>query len=486
MRPAGSHTPETQFPEEPTLTISHMSAAPRNDATAARARTTTALVVLVLVQFLVVFNSTSGTLALPDATAGLHLSSGMATWIVSGYVLGFGGLLLLGGRLADIIGARRLLLTGIIIFGAAATVAGLAPDGSVLVGARAVQGVGAAGMAPSALALLTVTFPDPAVRRRVMGVWGAVASAGSGLGVIGGGALTAWLGWRSALLVNIPFAVVLLIAIPLAVTARPRASGIHASVPGALLAVLGIGALIAGLTVGGQSGWLASTTLVLLILGVILLIAFTLLERVSRHPFLPRHLLTRWPSAGGHIAMLMTGFALYPLMVIVSELLQTHHGFSPLAAGGLIVPISAATMLSASFAPRLIGRLGIVRPVLIGLCVISLATAAFAVTAANGLPLAALLPVTIAFGLGAGLTITSAISLALSGAAPTEAGVASGLAQTGQQLGGAVGLTVVTTIITATTSGAGSDNAGFGFGFGFAAAIVAAGIALIGVGNRGR
>lgn len=440
----------------------------------------TALVILVLVQFLVVFNSTSGTLALPDATADLHLSTGSAVWIVSGYVLAFGGLLLFGGRLADIVGARRLLIISVAVFGAAAAVAGFAPSGYALVGARIVQGVGAAGMAPSALALLAITFRDPATRRRAMGVWGTVASAGSGLGVIGGGALTAWLGWRAALLINVPFAVALLIAIPLVIAAGPRSTGVHASVPGALISVSGIGALVAGLTLGGQNGWLAPITLILLVVGIALLVVFALVERGSAHPFLPKHLLTRWPAVGGDIAMLVAGFALYPVMVTASELLQSNLGYSPLAAGALILPISAATMLSASFAPRLIARLGTVRPVLIGLTLIALSTAAFAITAAGGVPLTAFLPVTIAFGLGAGLTITSAISLALSGAAPAEAGAASGLAQTGQQLGGVIGLTVVTTVI----AGSGADVMGYGVGFAIAALVVAVGIAAIAVGAR--
>lgn len=460
--------------------------AAQRHAESSRAESGAALITLVLIQFLVTFNSTSGTLALPDATASLHLSTGMATWIVSGYILGFGGLLLLGGRLADLVGARRLLIISVIVFGAAAAVAGAAPSGSVLVGVRVIQGIGAAGMAPSALALLVTTFHEPAARRRVMGVWGAVAGAGAGLGVVGGGALTAWLGWRAALLMNVPFAVALLIAIPLAVAVGPRSTGVHASILGSLLTVLGVGALIAGLTVGSQSGWLAPAALILIPVGVILLIALGFLERNSAHPFLPRHLLARWPSAGGHIAMLMAGFTLYSLFVIASELLQTHRGFSPLLAGALIVPSSAASMLSASLAPRLIDRLGTVRPVVIGLVVIAVTTAAFAITAASGTPLAAFLPVMIAYGLGFGITLTSAISLALSGAAPAEVGAAGGLAQTGQQLGGAIGLTLVTTIIAGTATGAASPGAGYILGFGITAVIVAAGVAFIGIrGRRG-
>jgi len=467
------------------MSISPNLTSPATDTPHTRLRTSAALIVLVLVQFLVVFNGTSGNLALPDAMRDLHLSEGLAVWVVSGYVLSFGGLILLGGRLADIVGRRRLLLIGVVIFGVAATIAGLAPNGFVLVGARVLQGVGAAAMAPGALALISITFPEIAARRRALGVWGAVASAGSGLGVIGGGALTAWFGWRAALLVNLPFAIVLLIAIPIVIAAAPAVKGSHASATGALLSVLGLGSLIAGLTVGSEAGWTAVSTLVLLTIGVVLLVALVALEPASSHPFIPRHLLTRWPSAGGPIAILAGGFALYPLMLTASVLLQTELGYSPLAAGAMILPISVATLLGATFTPRIVARLGALRPVLIGLLTAAIGTAAFAVTAASGTSLATFLPATILFGVGMGITITSAITLTLSGAAPAEYGTASGLAQTGQQLGGALGLT----LITALTAGAATrsdTDAGYGIGLGISAVVVLLGITIIAIGNRHR
>ncbi len=451
-----------------------------------RSHPAVALTVLAAAQFVIVFNGTSANLALPDAIGDLRLPEGLAVWVVSGYLLTFGGLLLLAGRLGDIVGRRRLLLASLAVFGAGATVAGLAPSGGVLVAARVVQGIGAAGVGPGVLSLLTATFPDVEERRRALGVWGAVASAGAAVGVLGGGALTTWFGWRAVLLVNAPLALVLLIAIPATVGEVPRVRGTRASVGGAVLSVLAIGSLVAGLTVGGEIGWSAPATLTLFAAGSVLLVVFVLLERASAHPFIPVHLLTRWPSVGGVVAMLTAAVAMFPVMLIASVLLQTRRGFAPLTAGLMMLPISVATIVGALLAPRLISRLGPVTPLLIGLTVVAAGTTGFAITAASGTPLAAFAATTVVFGAGMGLAITSATTLALSGAAPAEVGTASGLLQTGQQLGGAVGLAAITTISAGAASTTGSVDTGYGIGLAVAAFVALAGMAVVAVRTRTR
>ncbi|WP_213816631.1 MFS transporter [Glaciihabitans sp. dw_435] len=449
-----------------------------------RPRPGIALTVLAAAQFLIVFNGTSANLALPDAIADLGLPEGLAVWVVSGYLLTFGGLLLLAGRLGDIVGRRRLLLIALTIFGVGATIAGLAPTGEVLVGSRVLQGIGAAGVGPGVLSLLAATFPDPIERRRALGVWGSVASAGAAIGVLGGGALTTWFDWRAVLLINAPLVAILLITIPIFVASVPAVRGTHASVLGAILSVVGIGSLVAGLTMGGEIGWTSPATLTLFAVGVVVLIVFGVLERRSAHPFLPVDLLTRWSSAGGVIAISSAAIAMFPVMFIASVLLQSRLGFEPITAGLMMLPISVATIIGANLAPRLITRTGPVRPLIIGLTAVAAGTAAFSIAAAAGTPLAAFIPATVVFGVGMGLAITSATTLVLSTAAPAETGVASGLLQTGQQLGGAIGLAAITTIASSAATGTGSTDTGYAIGLAVASAVVVIGIIAVAVRTR--
>ena len=446
-------------------------------AVARPVRPALALTVLAATQFLVILNASSVNLAMPSVVADFGLSAALSVWVVSGYLLVFGGLLLFGGRLGDVVGRRRLLVVGATVFGAAALFGGLAPTAGALIAARAVQGGAAAVMAPAALSLLTTTFSDPTARRRALGVWGAVASSGGAAGVLAGGGLTAVWGWRAVLLLNVPFVIALVAAIPSLVPASPRVAGSRLNVLGALLSFSAIAAIIAGLTLSSSNGWLSPVTLVPLLGGVFVLVVFLVTEKRSEDPLIPLHLLTRWPSVGGHLGMVSIAFALYPTMLISSIMLQTQLGFSPLGAGLMMLPLSLATVAASLSTPRIIARTNMVRSITTGLIVVIIALVALATTISLGTPLAVLVPSLIVFGAGIGLAVTSATNLALSGAEPREAGSASGLLQTAQQLGGAVGLTIVTTIAAAVgnqaASAAGQVHAG-GYALGL---IVAAGLA---------
>ncbi len=461
-----------------------MGAVPTNESPSHRSaerapRPRVALVALVLAQFLVVFNSTSANLALPDATEDLGLGAGLSAWFVTSYLLSFGGLLLLAGRLGDALGRKRLLVIALAVFGTGAAVAGLAPSSGLLLGGRFVQGIGAAGIGPMVLALLTSTFTDPAARRHAFGVWGAVASAGAGFGVLGGGALTAAFGWRAVLLINLPIAVLLLIAVTLVVTNPPQTGGGHLGATAAVLSVLGVGSLIAGLTVGDDLGFLAPPTLLLLGGGTVLLAVFVVVERRATRPFIPWHLLSRWPAVGGDIATVTGAFAMFPTMLFASVLLQTRAGLSPLAAGLMMLPTSLATVLGSTLTSRVVAHHGPRSAVLAGLGATATAVLGFAVVASAGTPLAAFLPVMIVFGAGLGMTITASTTLALSGALPAETGAASGLLQTGQQLGGAVSLTLSSTIAAAVTSATGSSDTGYGVALAVAGAVAILGVVAV-------
>ena len=443
-----------------------------------------ALGLLAAAQLLIVFNGTSANLALPQASADLGLSDALAVWVVSGYLLTFGGLLIVAGRLGDLVGRRRLLLASLVLFGLGASAAGLAPNGAFLVVSRVLQGVGAAGVGPGVLALIAATFPDPDARRRALGVWGAAASAGGALGVLGGGALTTWFDWRAVLLVNAPVVVVLLIGIPATVASVPANRGTRVNPVGALLSVLGIAAMIAGVTVGDRLGWTSGTVLGLFATGLVLIALFAATERFSTNPLIARELLRRSGTSSALIAILAAAFAMYPVMFLASVLLQTALGYSPVAAGLMMLPISAATVVGAMAAPRLIPRTGPIPPLLLGLVLVAGGTAAFAITAATGTHLAAFVPATAVFGAGMGLTITSGMTLGLAGATPAEAGAISGILQTGQQLGGAIGLAAISTISTSVATSS-SNNTGFGVGLGVASALVALGLIVVSVRRAG-
>lgn len=243
----------------------------------------------------------------------------------------------------------------------------------------------------------------------------------------------------------------------------------------ALFSVLGVGALIAGLTAGQTLGWLAPSTIALLGGGLVALTAFILIERRTRHPFVPWHLLRRWPAVGGDIATVTGAFAMFPTMLFASVVLQTRVGVSPLDAGLLMLPTSLATIVGSTLTSRIVARRGPRFAVLLGLATTGLTVVGFAVVVTVGTPMAAFLPVMIVFGAGLGTTITASTTLALSGALPAETGVAGGLLQTGQQLGGAVSVTVSSTIAAAVGAATASADTGYGI-----ALAVAAGVAIIG------
>ncbi|WP_294566036.1 MFS transporter [uncultured Arthrobacter sp.] len=477
------------MPSSPQSTLNDRAAPPPPALEHPRRRAGAVLALLAAAQFVVVLNASSVNLALPSLIGDLGASASLSVWVVSAYLLTFGALLLFGGRLGDVIGRRRMFSVSAGLFGAAALAGGLAPTLETLIAARAVQGAAAAGLAPTALSLLTTLFTDPAARRRAIGVWGAVASSGGAAGVLVGGGFTAAWGWRAVLLVNVPLIVLMLVAIPLLIPAIPRGPAQRLDVSGAVLSFLGISALIGGLTLGNEQGWLSPITLGLLGGGAVLLTAFGLTERGKQAPLIPAHLLRRWPSTGGNIGMVLIAVALYPTMLLLSLILQGSLGFSPIGAGLMMLPMSLATIGAALVTPRLVAVRGPLASLFIGLALLGLATATLALVSALGAPSAVLVAATVAFGAAVGIAVTSATTQALAGASPREAGSVSGLIQTAQQLGGAVGLTVIGAIAAAVTgslrgTGTGAVDTGYGAALGVAAVVVLGGLLVLAVRQR--
>ena len=316
-----------------------------------------ALALLASAQLMLVLDVTVVTVALPDIGAALHLQRGELPWVMTIYTVFFGGLMLLGGRIADLFGARRMTLGGLALFTAASLLCGLSGDAATLLAGRSLQGLGAALMSPAALAAVMTLFTG-ASRGKALGVWSALAGAGSALGVVLGGVLTSEAGWRWVFTINVPIGVALLIAIPLVVPARPPSGAAERGldVPGAVLVTAGTAAAIYGLINVGSHGWAAAPTVLPLVLAVAIWTAFALLERRVRRPLLTVGLLRRRAVLAGSFLMLAATGLLVGGFFLGSFALQHAHGYSALHTGLVFLPVAVATITGAQAGTQVLAR----------------------------------------------------------------------------------------------------------------------------------
>ncbi|TYL50991.1 MFS transporter [Agromyces mariniharenae] len=451
--------------------MSHSSTTPgpaRTDAVPARREhgPRLTLVVLALAQAMLVIDLTVVNVALPVMSAELGIDPALAGWAIAAYAVPFGGLLILGGRLTDVFGARRMLLAGLSVFTAASLVAGLAPDAAWLVGARAAQGVGAALLSPAALATLLHRFQGPA-RNRALGVWSAIGGAGAAVGVLLGGLLAGGPGWRWIFFINLPVGVLVALAVPAVVGtavlgARPRG---RIDVAGALLATAGIAALVASFTVGEIVEPWAGVAIALG--GVALLAAFVGVERRAPEPLVRLGLLRSRPVATGSLLMLVATGLLVGGFVMFSFELQVGAGWGPIPTGLAFLPIALGVVLGAQLAGHAVGSVG-ARPVaavalLVGAAGLALAAVAIATGLAEGVAVAGMSVA--AAGLGAGFVCASTTTLARVDHA--EAGTASGVLSSSHEIGSAVGVSAFSAILAS------------GSGVGFATAAIVAAVAAL-------
>ncbi len=411
-----------------------------------------ALAVLGLAQFMVVLDVTVVNVALPDIRADLGLGLSAASWVVTAYTLCFGGLMLLGGRLADIHGRRRVFLAGLVLFTLASLVAGLigrglTGSGAALIAARAVQGVGAALLSPSALSIVTTTFHGPE-RHRALGVWAAIGGGGAAVGVLLGGLLTSGPGWAWVFIVNVPVGVLVAVAMPRLVTAgkpdTPGRGGLD--LPGALSITAGVALIIYGILKTGDGGWPSPAALLPPAAGAALIGVFVLVERRAAAPLVRLGLFARRPIASGGMVMLAASALLLSAFFLTSQYLQYVAGLSALQTGLAFLPAALATVAGAHLAAHLIPRTG-PRPV---------AVVAFLITAAgmwllSRLPAApeVLLDVEPGFvlaALGLGAAFVTATTTAMTHVADEEAGVVSGTINMGHELGASLGIAVVAAV----------------------------------------
>ncbi len=412
------------------------------------------LAVIAIAQLMIVVDASIVNIALPHAQAALGISNADRQWVITAYTLAFGGLLLLGGRIADYAGRKRMLLIGLIGFAAASALGGLAPDAAVLFGARAVQGAFAAVMAPSALSLLSVTFSDAKERARAFGVYGAIAGGGLALGLIAGGVLTQFASWRWCLLVNTPIAIFAAIAAFRLIPESKSTNRGRYDLPGALTSTLGLVSLVYGVTEAETKGWASTTTIGLLVAAVVLLTAFVLIERSSKHPLLPLRVVTERNRGGAFLASALVGVALFGTFIFLTYYLQgpTTLGYSPLRTGFAFLPFSVGVIVSATVASILLPRIAPRWVMSVGLVMAGAGMLWFTQLAAHSGYWPHVFPAEVVMSLGLGLVFVPVSSTALIGVAGSDSGVASAMINTTQQVGGSIGTALLNTIAVSATA----------------------------------
>jgi EmrB/QacA subfamily drug resistance transporter len=406
-----------------------------------------ALALLAAAQFVVILDASIVNVALPSIGRDLDFSQDDLSWVVNAYVLVFGGFLLLGGRLADLLGRRRLFIVGLILFAVASFAGGLAQSSGWLVAARAVQGLGAALLSPAALSLVTVLFAEGAERNKAMGVWGAVAGSGGAVGVLLGGMLTEWAGWEWVLFVNVPIGVIAAILSPRLLPESRNEGERHFDVAGAVTITAGLSLLVYALVDANDAGWGSAQTLGLGAIAVALIAGFYVIERRQKAPLVPFPGIFRLRTITGiNVSAVLIAAALFSMFFFISLYMQNVLGFSPIEAGLAYLPLAVGIIITAGATAGLVTRFGF-KPVLVsGLIVTAGGLVWFSQVSPDGSYVGDILFPSLLAAVGLGLAFVSMTVAAVSGVETHEAGLASGLINTSQQIGGALGLAILATV----------------------------------------
>jgi EmrB/QacA subfamily drug resistance transporter len=417
-------------------------------------RKTAALVLVCLAQLMVIIDISIVNVALPSIKTALGFSEADLQWVVNAYTLTFAGFLLLGGRAADLLGRRAVLIGGLALFTAASLVCGLAQTSGELIVARAVQGIGAATISPAALSILTVTFPEGSERNRALAVWGAVAGGGSALGVILGGILAQGPGWRWVFFVNVPIGILTAALSPrLIAESRDENRSRTYDVWGAVTATAGLVLMVYALVNTTRYGWASARTIGELIGAFALLAAFVGIEaRLASHPLVPLRIFRSRTLSGSNVVALLLGLSIFAVFYFLSLYMQQVLGFSPLRTGIAYLPITAGFVVVAGVASSLVGRTGVKWLLAVGMLITAAAFLLLARLPDHGSYALDILPAFIVLPLGAGLAFLSVTNAAVAGVEQEDAGLASALLNTSQQVGGAVGLALLSTIAASRTN----------------------------------
>ncbi|MER7914912.1 MULTISPECIES: DHA2 family efflux MFS transporter permease subunit [unclassified Streptomyces] len=421
-------------------------------------------------QFLVVLDVSVVNVALPSMRTDLGLSASGLQWVVNAYAIAFAGFMLLGGRAGDLYGRKRMFLVGLGLFTLASLGGGLAQEGWQLLLARAVQGLGAAVLAPSTLTLLTAAVPEGAARARAIATWAAVGAGGGAAGGLVGGVLVDVLSWRWVLLINVPVGAVVLAGSLRWLVESRAGDRRRLDLPGALLVTAGLATLAYGISRTQETGWTAPASLLPLAAGVLLIALFLLVEARTQAPLMPLGLLRRRAVASANAAMLVSGSAMFCMWYFMTLYAQNVLGYSPLAAGAALVPSSLAVIIGSKVAPRLMRTAGPRLVAVVGTLIGASGFAWQSTMSAHEAYVTAIMFPGILMMLGGGLAMTPLAALATSGAAPGEAGVVSGLINTSRTMGGSLGLAVMSTIAaTGTGTGTGPQALTDGYALAFRA-----------------
>ena len=405
------------------------------------------LAVLGIAQLMVILDSTIVNIALPTAQRDLHFSNADRQWIVTAYSLAFGSLLLLGGRIGDIVGRKRALITGLVGFAVASAIGGFSVDFPMLVIARTVQGAFGALLAPSVLALLTTTFSDPGERGRAFGIYGGIAGAGGALGLLLGGVLTSYASWRWTLFVNLVFAAIAAAGALLWLKHDKAAYHDPLDLPGLLLEAGGLFSLVYGFAHAETTAWSNPFTIGFLVLGVVLLAGFTYLETRVKYPLLPLRVVLDRTRGGSILAMLFASVGIFGVFLFLTYYLQDTLGFSPVRTGVAFLPMVAALATMAQVSNRiLLPRIGPKPIVPIGLLMAAAALFGLHLVGLHSSYLSHVLPYLIVVGFGFGLSLAPSFSTGTLGLAPQDAGVGSATLNTAQQVGGSIGTSLLNTL----------------------------------------
>ena len=409
-----------------------------------------ALLVIATAQLMVVLDATIVAVALARIQTALGFSGSGLEWVVNAYTLTLGGLLLLGGRAGDLLGRRRIFVAGLLLFSAASLAGGLATSPAWLLAARAVQGVGGAMVAPTALALIATTFPEGKARSRAMGVYSAMSVAGTALGLIAGGLLVTYASWRWVLFVNVPIGIAVALAAPRALAADSRRREGRFDLPGAITGTAGLTALVYGLSNAtspdGASQWGDAKVVASLAASVVLLAAFGVIEARSRHALLPLRLLRNRNRVGANLATLGVGTAIFGMFIFLSLFVQDVWGYSALKTGMAFLPVTVVMLISSLTAATLVHRIG-ARPLLLtggaaatgGMYWLSRVTE-------HGTYAGGLLGPGLVIGVAFGLLIVPLTLTGLAGVPKADSGAAASLLNAGRQIGGSIGLAVLGTV----------------------------------------
>ncbi len=411
-----------------------------------------ALGLLSVVQFMVVLDIAIVNVALPSIKDDLGFSQENLQWVISAYALVFGGFLLLGGRAADLLGRRRVFLVGIAVFTIASLLAGLAWSEASLIGARSLQGLGAAIISPAALSILSTTFTEGRERNIALGVWGAVGGFGAAAGVLLGGVLTDALSWEWIFFVNVPVGTLGFVLAPLLLAESRDARVRSFDAPGAVLVTGGLSSLVYAITQAGQDGWLAGRTVTFFAVSLVLLAAFVAWERRHPEPLMRFGLLRIKTVAGANVAGFIMGTAMFSMFLMLTLYMQQVLGYSAMKTGVAYLAVAGTAILWSAVAAQLVTRLG-VKPVLVaGMVALTAGLVWFTQVSVGGTYAGDLLPGFLLIGFGIGFAFVPISIAALAGVQPAEAGLASGLINTSQQIGGALGIAALSTIATSRTS----------------------------------